>query len=191
MATTVPKESLRAIFATLSGLPASRVIWDGEPVPPATPTQVGAKTGRLVLNVVATRRLGEDEELREYPTVDTTQITYRGFRVRTISVRAEQFAGDEGFDVLEDIRLGIGQNDTRDLLNAAGLSLASSEDVRTIDASAGNRAVSFATLDVLLNQTVSKVVTKNEAGFIESVKTVGTGTDLDLAGTDIIDGSAP
>lgn len=187
MSTTVPKEDLRAIFAILSGLPASRVIWDGEPVPPATPTETG-KTGRLVLNVVATRRLGEDEELREYPTPDTTRLTYRGFRVRTISVRAEQFAGDEGFDVLEDIRLGIGQNDTRERLNAAGLSLASSEDVRTIDAAAGNRAVSFATLDVLLNQTVSKVVTKNEAGYIESAKTVGA-DDLVIAGTDIIVGS--
>lgn len=190
MATSVPKEDLRAIFATLSGLPATRVIWDGEPVPPATPTEVGGKTGRLVLNVVATRRLGEDEEIREYPTADTTKLTYRGWRVRTISVRAEQFAGDEGFDVLEDIRLGIGQDDTRALLNAAGLSLASSSDARTLDAFAGNRAVSYATMDVLLNQTVSKSVTKNEAGFIESVKTVGEdGDDLERAGTDVIDGS--
>lgn len=187
MATTVPKEELRAIFATLAELPIELVIWDGEPVPAATPTEDG-RAGRLVLNVVATRRLGEDEEIREYPTPDTTRLTYRGFRVRTISVRAEQFDGDEGFDVLESVRLGIGQNDTRELLNAAGLSLASSEDVRTVDAAAGNRAVSFATFDVLLNQTVSKVVTKNEAGYIESAKTVGAG-DLVIAGTDVVDGS--
>lgn len=190
MSTAVPKEELRTIFAALSGLPATRVIWSGEAVPPATPTEDG-KEGRLVLNVAATRTVGWDEEHREYPTPDTTEITYRGSRVRTISVRAEQFAGEEGFDVIEEVRLGVGQDDTRASFNAAGLAFAGTSDSHTLDANAGNRALSFAQLDVLFNQSVSKVVTKNEAGYIQSVKTVGkTGEDLEIAGEDVIDGGS-
>lgn len=151
----------------------------------ATPTETTALTGRLILNLVASRRIGEDEEIRTYPTPDTTQITYSGHRVRTVSVRAEQFAGEEGFDVLERIRLGIGQDDTRASLNAAGVALARSSDVQNVNVNAGNRAISVAQFDVELNQWVTNTVTQTQAGYIESVVTTGQ-NDLAVAGMDTI-----
>ncbi len=178
MSTALPKEPLRAIFADLSGLPASRVLWSGEPKGFAGVTDAG-KSGHLILKLTATRRIGVDEELHEYevealPDVFVTRVTLSGFRVRTITVKAENYDGEEGFDLLEEMRLALGSDDVCALLNAAGLSLNGDEGVVGIDASAGERTVKFAALDVLFNQSVSKVTDRDAEAtgdtFIESLE---------------------
>ncbi len=192
MTTALPKEALRAIFVTLSGLPASRVIWDGEPKGWAGRTASG-KSGHLVLDLVATRQLGVDEETREYDvTVGEnvyTRITHAGHRVRTIAVRAENYDAEEGYDLLEQIRLGLGQDDTCALFNAAGVALNSVEDIVSLGGAAGNRAVSFASMDLLLNQTVSRTydvpVASTGDTYIDTVEVQGI-EDLAVAGTDEI-----
>lgn len=167
MATTVPKEPLRALVASLAGLPEAFVVWDGEPKGPVDYAQ---DARRIVLNVVARRRVGEDEEVRAYPTPSTTQITYRGQRALTVSVRAENYGAQEGFDLLEDVRTVLGGDASRATLNASDLSLSSIADVRNLPGKAGNRAISVAQMDLILNQLVTKVVTLNEAGYIETVE---------------------
>ncbi len=178
MGTELPKEALRDIFVDLSGLPATRVLWDGEAKGFAGPT-AGGETGHIILDCIATRRVGVDEELRDYeveiaPGVFRTRITYRGQRVRTLNVRAECYGNNDGADLLEDIRVRLGSDEVCAALNEADLSLNGDEDVQNVGgASAGNRAVSFASLDVIFNHAVSRVVDVSaESGdtFIESVE---------------------
>ena len=132
-----------------------------------------------MLQLLSTRRLGEDEETREYdvetdPDVFVTRVTFSGFRIRTINVRAENYElSEEGFDLLERIRLRLSSDATGEALNAVNLSLYGDEDVRPIEASAGNRAVPFASLDILLNQTLVLVVDRDPEtsgdSYIEAV----------------------
>lgn len=191
--TTVPKEALRALFVSLTGLHPARVIWDGEARDFAGPDANG-RTGRLVLNVVARRRIGIDSEERTYPNPNTTRTTYSGHRVITISVKAENYDGDEGFDTLEGLRVELMGDDVGAVCESMGLSVATIEDVRTLNASAGNRKLTFAQMDLFVNQAVSRTKDVPVNGganptYIESVETTGEG-DLDIAGTDIIDGSS-
>lgn len=161
-------------------MPIARVIWDGEPKGWAGKTTSG-KTGHLVLNLVATRRIGIDEELKEYNVTvvgepnPVTRTTYNGQRVRTISVRAEAYDEDEGFDILEAIRLQLGHDDTGELFNAAGLAFNSTEDVVNLGGSAGNRAVTFASMDVKFNQMVQRVVISTNPAdtYIDTVEMSG------------------
>lgn len=185
MSTTVPKEQLRAIFATLSGFDASRVIWEGEPLPFAGPTD-GGVTGLLRLQTIARRRIGIDESTRVYNLDGTTTITYIGNRVLTLQVRAEKYeTSDEGVELLELVRLGLGQGDTRELLNTAGLSLATVDDIRDLGGTADNRATFFAVLDLTLNQQISRSVTSTTDTYIAEVEVMGQ-SDLSRAGTDDI-----
>lgn len=189
MATTLPKEPLRALFATLSGLSSDRVIWDGEPKGFAGPGEDG-KTGFLILDLIATRKLGTDCEDHDYSNPALTTITYSGQRLRTVTVRAEDYRDyDEGFDLLEDVRVGLGQDDNLLTLSDAGLSLARADDVRTLTISVAGRRLSFATLDVLFNQAISKVVTKtiDQDTYINEVEVTGE-DDLAPAGVDDIAG---
>lgn len=146
-----------------------------------------------MLDLIATRRLGVDEETREYDVTHAedpeprplyTRITHSGHRVRTVSVRAENYDDEEGYDLLEQIRLGLGQDDTCELLNAAGVSLNGVEDIVNIGGAAGNRAVSFASMDVLFNQSVSRTydvpVTTGDT-YIDAVELEGV-DELALAG---------
>lgn len=185
MATTVPKDALRTLVAALAGLPVAVVIWDGEPVPPVVGVQDGR---RIVLNVAARRSLGRDEAQRSYPDDATIRISYRGQRVLTVSMRAENYGIEEGFDLLESVRTQLDQADIGVILNASDLSFNSSGDVRTLPGVARNRAISVAQLDVLLNQTVTRVVDKVVEGgdWIASVEVTGE-DELAGAGTDLIE----
>lgn len=180
VATTVPKEGLRAIFATLSGLPAAFVRWDGEPVRPVDHAQDGR---RIVLNVLSRRRVGKDQSERTYPDETTLTTKYTGQRVLTISVRSENFGNEEGFDLLEDVRTQLEQPDTGESLNALGLALNETLDVRNLDGFAGNRKISVAQFDVTFNQAVTRTVTVTSSGeYIESVEMTGE-DDLSKMGT--------
>lgn len=177
MATTIPKSGLRTLVATLSALPEAWILWDGEPKGPVSYAQ-DAK--RLILNVVARRRVGEDEEKREYvadpdnlPDGLLLKRTFSGHRSLTVSVRAEDYAEEEGFDFLERIRVLIGADEYRAVLNTLELSLASVSDIRTINGVAGNRSISIATMDLILNQRVETVITAEGDTYISTVETEG------------------
>lgn len=186
MATSIPKEGLRAIIASLAALPPENVVWDNEPEPFAGPVfgPVAGAVGLIKLAVVARRSKGVDQEIRTYPDPNTTVVTLKGQRVVTISVRADQFEGDEGFDLLESIRTQIQSDDNRAALRAAGCALSSTSDVQPIDYAVDNREVSAAFFDLFLNQTVETSTTLNQPGYIESVEM--TATD-DVAEMGIID----
>jgi hypothetical protein len=179
MATTVPKDPLRTMFAAFAGLPEFVVLWDGEPVPPVA---FEDDARRLVLNVVARRKVGRDEAKRSYPDATTVRTTYKGQRVVTISVRAENFGDEEGFDLLEAIRSQV-EEEAGATLNALDMSFNDSEDIRNLDAVADNRAISVAQVDLLFNQTVTRVVDKTDAGgYFDTVEMTGD-PDLTIAGT--------
>lgn len=186
MATTVPKEALRALIVLLAETPASNVLWAGEPVPFVAP-KGGKVQGLITLSPTARRSVGVDEEKRTYPTSTTVTRTFTGQRVVTISVKAENYGAEEGFDLLESVRTLMGSDENRAILNAAGLALASISDVRVLDGSAGNRVLSVAQMDVILNQRVEKVITSGGDTYIQSVEVAGEATsDLVIAGTDVI-----
>lgn len=181
MGTTVPKESLRTLVASYSGLPVAVVLWDGEPKPPVGPSQ---DARRITLNVVARRKVGRDSKRREYPDANTIVSTYRGQRVVTVSIKAENMGQEEGFDLLELVRMQLDSEDASPALGAVGLSVNDTADVRNLDGSAGNRKISVAQLDVLFNQVVERVVTTAASGlnpsYIEEVELEGeAGTDLE------------
>jgi len=180
VATSIPKEELRNLVASLADCDPSRVLWDGEPVPFLGPDEEG-RTGCFVLNVTATRAVGIDEETIEYGVeVDSvlyTRVTYSGVRVRTVQIRAEQYDDEEGFDLLEDVRLGLRSTEASDALRAAGLSLHSLDDIQNIGGSADNRATTFANLDARFNQKVSsvKLFDPDTKTYIEHVELTGQG----------------
>jgi hypothetical protein len=185
VSTSVPKEPLRALLASISGLPSAFIIWEGEPKGPVDQSQLAR---RMILGVVARRRVGEDEEKRAYvpdpanlPDGLLLQLTFSGNRALTISVRVENYAQEEGFDYLENIRTMLGADDVRATLNVSSLSLASVADIRQFDSTAGNRKISVAQMDVLLNQRVEKVVTKVGDTYIDTLS-----GDLDADGAPLV-----
>lgn len=180
MSTAVPRAAIRTIVASVLGMPESHVIWEGEPVPFVA---VGAL---LVLDVVARRAVGVDEERREYPTPDTTRLTLRGQRVLTISVRASTYGSEEAFDLLERLRVSLGQDATRDTMRGAGVSFTDATNIQPLPGVVDNRAISVAQLDVTFNEAVEKVVDVASAGYIETVEMTGE-TELANAGTFEVD----
>jgi hypothetical protein len=192
VATSFPAEDVRTIITGLTGLNAERVQWDGEEIPFLGVDEDG-NSGRLVLQIIATRTVGVDDAVREYPDADTTKITYSGLRIRTVQITAENFEDEEGTDTLEELRLKLVDEDTDALFEACGLSLASSEDVRAIDATGGNRVLPWATLDLTFNQTVTRVVEKDTSTgdtYINEVEMAGD-PELTVAGTFTAKGEDP
>ncbi len=181
MSSEVPREALRAIFVALSGLPASRVIWDGEPKQ-FPGRMANGKSGMLVLDHIATAHLGVDQETEDFdvPTAGSTTVTYSGYRVRSIQVKAENYEG-YGVDFLEILRMRIQGDDYLDALTAAGLSINDIGNVNDIGGSEGNRRVAFATVDLLFNQNVSIVEVVTTKNYINELEATG-GDDLTRAG---------
>jgi hypothetical protein len=180
--TDVPRESLRTLFVTLSGLSASRVLWAGESKGFAGKHVTTGKSGHLILDVIATRRLGHDEEERAYNVevsagVFRTRVTYSGYRVRTIQVKAENYDAEEGYDLLEKIRMSLGSDETAETLLASQMAVVEDIDVRAIPGSADNRVTSFAVLDVRFSHRVSLVVDKDPTAtgdtYIDQVEATG------------------
>lgn len=186
MSTTIPKDGLRTLVASLADLSEEFIVWDGEPM---RPVDFSEDAKRLILNIVARRAIGEDEEKREYvfdpPNGMLLKRTFSGQRSVTISIRAEDFGDEEGFDFLERIRTLLGADESRLVLNALGLALARTEDVHVLPGTAGNRAISVASMDVVVNQRVETIVTTTGDTYIETVETTGD-DELVIAGTDLI-----
>lgn len=169
----LPKETLRTIFATLAGLPVEYVIWEGEPQP--------FSNGHITVDVLSLRPFGWDDETREYPTPSTTKITQRGHRGVTLSLRADMMTAQAGYDILEDVRIGLADDDVLAALNAQNLAFTGGTDIRKIPAAVDNRAISVALMDLSFNQAVEKVIEKNVAGYIETVEMAGMpDTDLEI-----------
>lgn len=174
MATAIPKDEFRTIISDISELPEAFIVWDGEP---KRPVDYGTGAKRLVLNPTARRRVGEDEEKREYvsdpdnlPDGLLVKTTFSGQRSVTISMRAENFGAEEGFDFLELIRTMLGADETRLALNELEMSLARITDIQTFPVTAGNRTISVASMDVILNHHVERVITKSGDTYIERVE---------------------
>lgn len=179
MATAVPKEPLRELFMSLSGLPDAVVIFDGEPISPVAFSQ---DARRLVLSITAIRRIGQDQRKREFLSGYITRTTLKGQRIVTLQVRAENYGREEGYELLENLRTQLESPEVGETLNAAGFALNETQEILVLDVTAGNRAISVATLDVLLNWASTSVSQKvDPGGYIETVETTGQG-QLAVAG---------
>lgn len=164
---------------SLAGLPEDVVIFSGEPVSPVTASQ---DARRLVLAVTAIRRVGSDRRAKEFLPDGTTKTTWTGQRVVTLSVRAENYGTEEGYELLEDLRTQLETPEIGELLNVSGFAVNSTQNVTVLDVNAGNRAISVAVLDVMLNWASVRTETKVVVGdYIETVETTGQ-DDLARAG---------
>lgn len=164
---------------SLSGLPEAVVIFGGEPVSPVAFSQ---DARRLVLNVTAIRRVGQDLRTREFLPGFVTRTTLKGQRVVTLQVRAENYGIEEGYELLEDLRTELESPEVGEILNAAGLALNETQPVLVLDGSSGNRTISVASFDAFMNWTSTSVTDKvDPSGYIETVETTGD-PELTLAG---------
>ena len=179
MAVEVPRDELRTLISTLSGVPESRVYWDGEPERTVGLWGASGKAGKITLDVVARASLG-GEEMR---INDDEEEILGGTRVLTISCRADNFLGmGEAFDTLEYVRLRLLRRSSRAALRDAGLAYVDAPSITTIDYSVDNRAISSAVLDIRLSQVVTDAPPQegpDATEFIEKVTTKSTG---DIAG---------
>lgn len=180
MALSIPKEEIRSLVATLSGIPASRVYWDGEPERPML-GPVSGKAGKITLNVPARAELGTIEPRYEYDGVTGEQSEEWGaHETLTISIRADNFLGHgEAFDTLEKVRFRIARPTYRTQLRAADLAYIDSPSIVSLDYAVDNRAISAASLDVRLahmrSEAVSDATTSGEesAEWIEHAEITG------------------
>lgn len=166
---------------SLSGLPEAVVLFDGEPVSPVTYSQDGR---RLVLAVTAIRRIGQDRRSREFLPGFVTRTKLTGQRVVTLQVRAENYGSEEGYELLENLRTQLESPEVGEVLNAAGFALNETQEILSLDVTSGNRVISVATFDALLNWASTTVTEKvDPGGYIETVETTG---EDDLAGAGLV-----
>jgi hypothetical protein len=179
----VPKEPIRTLIAALSGVPVSRVYWDGEPEKHIGP--ISGKAGKITLNVPARAENGTIEPRRTYTGGPTpTQTTEWGkHETMTLSIRADNFIGHgEAFDTLEKVRFRLGLPSSRAALRAADLAfvdapLLVTRGTMVVD----TRVVSSSVMDVRLAQVVSEVPEGQDGneGWIEKVSSASGPFDPD------------
>lgn len=165
-----PKEAVRGIIITLSGLPSTNVLWDGEPIPFIAPKN-GVIQGTLKLSLTAVAKMGRDENKRTYNVDGSTTITNSGPRQYTLTVRSQSF-GSESFDVISDLALALEDLGTCDLFeSSAGLAMASVLGTRDISGGGNDALAASAFVDVLLNgvETRVTVIPAPSGGYIETV----------------------
>lgn len=159
-------------MAEISGLPEAFILWEREGQGPVDQAQDGR---RLTLSILSRIPVGVDEETRVYtqddedPDIWTLDTTYSGQRSVTVSIKAENYGVEEGFDFLEKIRVMLGADTTRAQFNEWGTAVQDVGAVRTIQGFAGNRQISVAQMDLFLNQRVSIAVSGGDT-FIETVE---------------------
>lgn len=175
MTTAIPKSALRYLLSGLGNLPLSSVLWAGEPVPFLGPKS-GRVQGFLTLDSLTRVAIGWDEEKREYipdpnnlPSGLLLRRTISGNRVLTISMKAENYGPEEGYNLLEKIRTLLSLASSREQLNLSGVSLSSVGDIRSLGGRVDNREISVAQMDLFLNQFVSLTVTQLGDTYIENV----------------------
>lgn len=151
MSTALPKEALRTLVSSLTGVPANLVVWAGEPRKFSGP-QGGVVYGILTLNMVTSKAVGDDD-IRG--TWDGANIVYeqRADREVTISARYEAQGTEEGFDALERLRTRLKWESSLDALRAVNLSLIETIGIQTYNQRKDNRDIATAQLDLRLNFT--------------------------------------
>ncbi len=169
MSTDVPKEALRTIVSALTGVPESRVCWDGEPERAVGLWGAAGKAGKITLNVVS-RALVGTEEMR---IDDNEEEIIGGTRVLTISCRADNYLGmGEAFDLLEKMRMGFLRRSARKALRDVGLAYLDAPLITNLDFSIDNRSISSANLDIRLTHVATDAppqVGLDKTEFIEKV----------------------
>jgi hypothetical protein len=181
--TSVPKDEIKALIVTLSGLVASRVVWDGEVEKMVGP--VSGRAGRIVLNVTARATNGREEVRRSLEDAVGDQPegvvdSWGANRILTISMRADNFLGlGEAFDTLERLRMRLVREASRLALREVGLAFVEATNVIPINYNVDNRPISSASVDLRVAQTI---VDRDEDdngdavanSWIENVDVIGT-----------------
>ncbi len=189
MATDVPREAIRSIVATLSGLPVDRIYWKGQAEKAVVGPFDGGKAGKITLNVVA---LAEGAGFEPRRSFDTDTLTEESGRIDqlTISMRADNFAGlGKAFDLLQSVRLKFAKLSSRGsaILKGAELAYLGSPSIVNLDYKVDNREVSAASMDILLAQAIA---TEGEAvPWIEKLtsKPGPTFSDEEVAALPVVD----
>ncbi len=169
MATDLPKEVIRNLIASLSGISASRVRWQGEAEKASLP--IGGKAGKITLNVVALPE-GDAMEARRAYDAGTKKLTQQWGAIEevTISVRADNFLGaGEAYNLLRSVRFKFMQwgGTTQATLNAAGMAYIEALAITKLDYEVDTREVSAASLDIRLAQLITSEI--EEIPWIEKV----------------------
>lgn len=151
MAYVVPVDAIRTIISTLSGVPESRVNWDGEPERSVGLWGASGAAGKITLDVLSRASNGEPE----MRIIDNVEVIGAN-RILTISCRADNFLQlGEAFDLLEKVRLGFMRRSIRKAFRDAGLAYLDAVLITPIEYNVDTRAVSSAVLDIRLAQTVT------------------------------------
>lgn len=188
MAINVPREDIRTLVATLSGIPVSRVYWAGEAEKMAGP--ISGKAGKITLNVVARAINGTEEPRRTYNAgTGKLDVEYGAHRTLTISMRADNFLGHgQAFDTIEAVRFRMARAASRSALLAADLAFVDAPSVVSLDYKVDTREVSAASLDVRFAQVVNETDTAGAEDWIEKVSTAAAPADLDdVAAAEFVD----
>lgn len=198
MALTLPKEPIRQLIAELSGIPVSRVYWDGEAEKHIGP--IAGKAGKITLNAPAIAELGTLEPRRTYEdTPEPKQTTEWGtHETVTLSIRADNFIGHgEAFDTLAKVRFGMKLPSSRAALRAADLAYIDSPMIVTRgNTVVDTRVISASSLDVRLAHLVTSVPTgalaeDGEEGWIEKVSSADPADPDDAPAFDLEFTKAP
>ncbi len=186
MSVEVPKEAIRAIVATLTGVPASRVNWDGEPERSVGLWGVSGQAGKITLNVVSRQFIGS-EEMR---INDDDEEVIGATRILTISCRADNFLGlGEAFDLLEKMRIGFYRRSIRKTFRDAGLAFIDAPLITPLDMNVDNRAISSAIIDVRLAHIATDAPPQeglDKTEFIEKVSRKAAADIADVADEPVV-----
>ncbi len=172
MATTFPRAGVRALLATLTGFPASNILFLNEPEPAFSP-KAGAFKGAIRMKLRTSKDSAQDEIRRTW-NAGTSTLTEStgGQRTHTLEVRLESHvATTPASDVLEELRVRFGFTSSAALWTAQGLALTGTGDIVPIPgvvSSTGNREISTAVMELFLNQAVS-IDSATPVGWIEKV----------------------
>lgn len=179
MPTELPKEPLRTLIASLTGIPISRVYWRGEPEKMTGP--IGGKAGKITLQLTALAE-GDGYEVRR--ALSGSDLTERGglTDIATISIRADNFLRyGEAFDLLRKLRLQLQQRDVKATLRASEMAYVDAPSVTRLDYVEDNREVSAANLDMRVAHVATLEPTPID--WIERV----TSKDAEDATSDTVD----
>lgn len=181
--TPIPRATIKSILASLSGLQASQVIWNGEPEPAVWPTSNGA--GPFGLLRIITNRLvqyGSDDVSRvetSSPSAGTMISTQRGARSLYLTLRYDSYApvtSQLAEDVLEQIRTRVFYEPTLATLDGIKAAIINVGDITTLPTlpSVDERVLSSAVLEISFRFSQTDDRTQSGDGVIKEVH--GTGT---------------
>ncbi len=150
----IPRTEIRQLFSDVSGVPT---IWDGDPVPFATPS------GICTLSVELLEPIGSDEYRSVFnPTGGTggsgaIEVKVCGQRTLQLGVRVDAAGANSvpSYDVLELMRVRLRRRSILQRLRDNGLSLGKLGKVNDLNISYDNRSIYAAQMSVTLNLAVN------------------------------------